>query len=400
VSSPAHFKIPLVDLRAQYGQIRDEVRHALDEVNESQQFILGPAVMKFEQQMAAYLHCDQAVGVASGSDALLLAMMALDIGPGDAVITTPFTFFSTVSSITRLGARPLLVDIDADSCLLSAAEVSRFLAERAQACNGQTVDARTGLRIRAILPVHLFGQCCPMVDLTSVAQDFNLEIIEDVAQACGARIRIDNETRFAGTIGILGCFSFFPSKNLGGFGDGGMVISNDRGLGDRLRMLRMHGERSKYHHEVTGINSRLDSLQAAVLTVKQKYLENWCEQRIHRAQTYYQLFSEAGLLGSGLTNIPAPVDDKSHVFNNYVIGAERRDELKQFLADDGIQSEIYYPLPLHLQNCFADLGHKKGDFPQSELAASRVLALPLYPELNAAQQAWVVERIQSFYRDS
>jgi dTDP-4-amino-4,6-dideoxygalactose transaminase len=179
-----------------------------------------------------------------------------------------------------------------------------------------------------------------------------------------------------------------------------MVISNDRGLGDRLRMLRMHGERSKYHHEVTGINSRLDSLQAAVLTVKQKYLENWCEQRIHRAQTYYQLFSEAGLLGSGLTNIPAPVDDKSHVFNNYVIGAERRDELKQFLADDGIQSEIYYPLPLHLQNCFADLGHKKGDFPQSELAASRVLALPLYPELNAAQQAWVVERIQSFYRDS
>lgn len=399
MSSPGSFKIPIVDLRAQYGQIRDEVRQAIDEVNESQQFILGPAVMKFEQQMAAYLRCDQAVGVASGSDALLLAMMALEIGPGDAVITTPFTFFSTVSSITRLGARPLFVDIDGDSCLLSAPAVGRFLAERAKARNGQTVDGRTGLRIRAILPVHLFGQCCTMTELMSVAQHFNLEIIEDAAQACGARIRIDNENRFAGTIGILGCFSFFPSKNLGGFGDAGMVTANDRELGDRLRMLRMHGERSRYHHEVTGINSRLDSLQAAVLTVKQKYLENWCEQRIQRAQTYYQLFSQSGLLGRGLQTIPAPVADKSHVFNNYVIGAERRDELKKFLADQGIQSEIYYPLPLHLQNCFADLGHNKGDFPQSELAAGRVLALPLYPELSAAQQELVVEGIEYFYRD-
>ena len=399
MSSPGSFKIPIVDLRAQYGQIRDEVRQAIDEVNESQQFILGPAVMKFEQQMAAYLRCDQAVGVASGSDALLLAMMALEIGPGDAVITTPFTFFSTVSSITRLGARPLFVDIDGDSCLLSAPAVGRFLAERAKARNGQTVDGRTGLRIRAILPVHLFGQCCTMTELMSVAQHFNLEIIEDAAQACGARIRIDNENRFAGTIGILGCFSFFPSKNLGGFGDAGMVTANDRELGDRLRMLRMHGERSRYHHEVTGINSRLDSLQAAVLTVKQKYLENWCEQRIQRAQTYYQLFSQSGLLGRGLQTIPAPVGDKSHVFNNYVIGAERRDELKKFLADQGIQSEIYYPLPLHLQNCFADLGHNKGDFPQSELAAGRVLALPLYPELSAAQQELVVEGIEYFYRD-
>lgn len=399
MSSPGSFKIPIVDLRAQYGQIRDEVRQAIDEVNEAQQFILGPAVMKFEQQMAAYLRCDQAVGVASGSDALLLAMMALEIGPGDAVITTPFTFFSTVSSITRLGARPLFVDIDGDSCLLSAPAVGRFLAERAKARNGQTVDGRTGLRIRAILPVHLFGQCCTMTELMSVAQHFNLEIIEDAAQACGARIRIDNENRFAGTIGILGCFSFFPSKNLGGFGDAGMVTANDRELGDRLRMLRMHGERSRYHHEVTGINSRLDSVQAAVLTVKQKYLENWCEQRIQRAQTYYQLFSQSGLLGRGLQTIPAPVGDKSHVFNNYVIGAERRDELKKFLADQGIQSEIYYPLPLHLQNCFADLGHNKGDFPQSELAAGRVLALPLYPELSAAQQELVVEGIEYFYRD-
>ncbi len=398
MSSPAPFKIPLVDLRAQYGQIRDEVRQAIDEVNESQQFILGPAVMKFEQQMAVYLRCEQAVGVASGSDALLLALMALGIGPGDAVITTPFTFFSTVSSITRLGARPLFVDIDGDSSLLSAAAVGKFLAERAQARNGQPVDAQTGVRIRAILPVHLFGQCCAMNELTSVARHFNLEIVEDVAQACGARIRIGNENRFAGAVGTLGCFSFFPSKNLGGFGDGGMISSNDRELGDRLRMLRMHGERSKYHHEVTGINSRLDSLQAAVLAVKQRHLENWCERRILRAETYHQLFSQSGLLGRGVKNIPPSITDKSHVFNNYVIGAERRDELKEFLADEGIQTETYYPLPLHLQNCFADLGHKKGDFPHAELAASRVLALPLYPELSAAQQELVVERIQSFYR--
>ncbi|MGH7796768.1 MAG: DegT/DnrJ/EryC1/StrS family aminotransferase [Candidatus Binatia bacterium] len=398
MSSPAPFKIPLVDLRAQYGQIRDEVRQAIDEVNESQQFILGPAVMKFEQQMAVYLRCEQAVGVASGSDALLLALMALGIGPGDAVITTPFTFFSTVSSITRLGARPLFVDIDGDSSLLSAAGVGKFLAERAQARNGQPVDAQTGVRIRAILPVHLFGQCCAMNELTSVARHFNLEIVEDVAQACGARIRIGNENRFAGAVGTLGCFSFFPSKNLGGFGDGGMISSNDRELGDRLRMLRMHGERSKYHHEVTGINSRLDSLQAAVLAVKQRHLENWCERRILRAETYHQLFSQSGLLGRGVKNIPPSITDKSHVFNNYVIGAERRDELKEFLADEGIQTETYYPLPLHLQNCFADLGHKKGDFPHAELAASRVLALPLYPELSAAQQELVVERIQSFYR--
>ena len=397
MSSPASFKIPLVDLRAQYRKIRDEVRQAIDAVNDSQQFILGPAVKSFEKQMAAYLCCEQAVGVASGSDALLLALMALDIGPGDAVITPPFTFFSTVSSITRLGAKPLFVDVDSGTWLLSPSLVGQFLAARAQVRNGHTVDGRTGLRIRAILPVHLFGHCCAMNELTGVARDFHLEIIEDVAQACGARTRTARENRFAGTMGTLGCFSFFPSKNLGGFGDGGMITTNDRGLGDRLRMLRMHGERRKYYHEVTGINSRLDSLQAAVLAVKQRHLEDWCGQRIHRAATYHQLLSQSGLLGNGLTSIPPLVTDRSHVFNNYVIGAERRNELRQHLANESIQSEIYYPLPLHLQNCFAGLGHKKGDFPKSELAADQVLALPLYPELSAAQQEFVVEKIQAFY---
>jgi dTDP-4-amino-4,6-dideoxygalactose transaminase len=247
------------------------VRQAIDAVNDSQHFILGPAVKRFEEQMAAYLSCDSAVGVASGSDALLLALMALAIGPGDAVVTTPFTFFSTISSITRLGAKPLLIDIDADTFLISATGIQRFLGSRGQTRNGLTIDVKTGERIRAILPVHLFGQCCAMNELTAKARDYNLQIVEDVAQACGARMSIAGESKFAGAIGTLGCFSFFPSKNLGGFGDGGMVTANDRRLADKVRMLRMHGEQAKYHHEVTGINSRLDSLQAAVLTVKQQY---------------------------------------------------------------------------------------------------------------------------------
>jgi len=388
VSSPATFKIPIVDLRAQYAVIRGQVRQAIDQVSESQQFILGPAVKNFEALMAAYLNCGCAVGVASGSDALLLALMALGIGPGDAVITTPFTFFSTVSSITRLGAAPLLADIGADGYLLSVKGVEANLAER----------GHRGRRIRAILPVHLFGECCAMNELVGLAQKHHLQIVEDVAQACGARMRIGGETQFAGAIGDLGCFSFFPSKNLGGFGDAGMVTTRDPELAERVTMLRMHGERVRYHHEVTGINSRLDSLQAAVLAVKQQYLETWCGQRIERAEKYYELFTQSALLGHGVLKIPARSVDKSHVFNNYVVRVERRDELKQFLAENGIQSEIYYPLPLHLQNCFTDLGYRKGDFPHAELAASQVLALPLYPELTSAQQESVVTTIRAFYR--
>jgi len=396
VSNPAPIKIPIVDLRAQYETIRDQVRQAIDKVNESQQFILGPAVSRFESQMAAYLSCGHAVGVASGSDALLLALMALDIGPGDAVITTPFTFFSTVSSITRLGAKPLFVDIDSDNYLISADKARKFLQARAQA-GDKTRDRETGLRIRAILPVHLFGQCCAMNELIDLSQRHHLQIVEDVAQACGARMSIGDKIKFAGSIGDFGCFSFFPSKNLGGFGDGGMVTANSPELVENVGMLRRHGERTKYYHEVTGLNSRLDSLQAAVLMVKQQYLENWCEERIQRAEMYHKLFRRSGLLGNGVTSIPPSITDRSHVFNNYVIGAERRDELKQFLAEKGIQSEIYYPLPLHLQKCFAHLGYKKGDFPQAELAASRVLALPLYPELTASQQEIVLGAIRDFY---
>ena len=397
MSSP--YKIPIVDLRAQYAGIRAEVLRAIDEVLESQRFILGPAVSRFEEQMARYLGCGHAAGVASGSDALLLALMALDVGPGDGVIVTPFTFFSTVSSIMRLGATPLFVDIEPDTYLLSAPAVEKFLAERARRENDRTMDAKTGLRIRALLPVHLFGRCGAMAELLSLAQEFALRVVEDVAQACGARSRIAGAEKFAGAIGDLGCFSFFPSKTLGGYGDGGLVTTGDAALAAKIKTLRAHGESRKYHHELSGINSRLDSLQAAVLGVKQRYLDEWCGQRIIRAEFYHRLFAQSGLIGDDrIISIPPSPADKTHVFNNYVVRAERRDELKNFLAERGIQSEIYYPLPLHLQECFTPLGYKEGDFPAAELAARQVLALPLYPEITAAQQELVVEGVSAFFR--
>ncbi len=392
MSNLSLYKIPIVDLRAQYDHLRREIHEAIDEVLQTQQFILGPAVSRFEKQLATYLGCPFAVGVASGSDALLLALMALGIGPGDGVIVPPFTFFSTVSAITRLGAKPLFVDIDADDYLISGSAVKAFLHEHA--CG----KGSHGLRPKALLPVHLFGRCCDMASLVELADRHSLLLVEDVAQACGARASVSGTTKFAGTFGAAGCFSFFPSKNLGGYGDGGLISGSGEKLLERLHMLRVHGESQKYHHQAIGINSRLDAIQAAVLSVKQRYLDSWCEQRIQRAQTYHQLFSESGLIGDPIIQIPASVTDKSHVFNNYVIRVRGRDDLKRFLADAGIQSEIYYPLPLHLQPCFADLGYKEGDFPQAELAAKQVLALPLYPELSLSQQEIVVGTIKEFCR--
>jgi dTDP-4-amino-4,6-dideoxygalactose transaminase len=397
VSSP--YKIPILDLRAQYGEIRAQIRAAVDEVLESQQFILGPVVSQFEKQMAQYLGCGQAVGTASGSDALLLALMALEIGPGDAVIVTPFTFFSTVSSITRLGAMALFVDIDEANYLLSAHAVGRFLAARARRKSGLTIDVETGLRIKALLPVHLFGQCCLMTEFLALARQYGLRIVEDVAQACGARLSVSGRETFAGAIGDLGCFSFFPSKTLGGCGDGGLVSAQDGVLAEKVRTLRTHGENQKYHHKTTGINSRLDAIQAAVLSVKQRYLDQWCEERIARAQTYHRLFIQSGVLERDrIISIPPPIADKTHVFNNYVIRTHRRDELKSFLARRGVQCEIYYPEPLHLQECFAGLGYRKGDFPVAELAAAQVLALPLYPELATVQQESIVMTIREFFQ--
>ena len=398
MSSLSPYKIPIVDLRAQYSKLRSEIRDAVEGELDTQQFILGPAVKRLEAEMAAFLRCDYTIGVASGSDALLLALMALDIGPGDAVLVTPFTFFSTVSSITRVGAQPLFVDVDAESYLLSVDAVETFLSERGRIQDGQTLDSATGQRFKALLPVHLFGQCCDMGAFVRLANRYRLRIVEDVAQACGARTMINGQATFAGTIGDIGCFSFFPSKTLGGYGDGGLIATHQRELAEKVQMLRMHGERAKYHHEVIGINSRLDSLQAAVLSVKRRYLEQWCEQRIQRAQTYRQFLTHGGLVGNGVLSIPPAAIDKSHIFNNYVIRAERRDDLKLFLDSHGIQSEIYYPLPLHLQACFAGLGYRRGAFPQAELAATQVLALPMYPELTREQQEAVVEKIRAFYQ--
>ncbi|MGE5305715.1 MAG: DegT/DnrJ/EryC1/StrS family aminotransferase [Alphaproteobacteria bacterium] len=397
MSNSAPYKIPIVDLRAQYGYLSREIHEAMDDVLQSQQFILGPAVDRFERELSNYLRCNFAVGVASGSDALLLALMALDIGRGDGVIVPPFTFFSTVSAITRLGATPLFVDIGPKSYLISVHAVEAFLDNPARSLGGHAVGIKPDLSIKALLPVHLFGQCCDMAAILELAKKYSLRVVEDVAQAYGARTRVSNQMKYAGTLGDLGCFSFFPSKNLGGYGDGGLVCGDDAKLIERLRMLRVHGESEKYHHRLTGINSRLDSIQAAVLSVKQRYIEEWCNRRIQRAQTYYRLFIDSGLVGEQIHEIPALVTDRSHVFNNYVIRAERRDDLKQFLANAGIQSEIYYPLPLHLQTCFAELGYKTGDFPQAELAAKQVLALPLYPELSPAQQEAVVGTIKKFF---
>jgi dTDP-4-amino-4,6-dideoxygalactose transaminase len=384
-------KVPLVDLKGQYRKMRAEVRRAVDEVLDSQLFILGPAVKKFEEAAASYLKCSAAVGVASGSDALLLSLMALGIGPEDAVLVPPFTFFSTVSAITRLGAMPIFVDIDPQSFLMDPKETERVFEEHSR--------LQSRRRIKALLPVHLFGQCCPMTPFLALARTHHLHIVEDVAQAFGARaLPADGASKAAGTVGGLGCYSFFPSKNLGGAGDGGLVATDRPDLAERVRTLRVHGASFKYHHQVVGLNSRLDSIQAAVLSVKLRYLDRWCDARIKCAGRYERLFSSTGLVGKEIISLPSPGKDNSHVFNLYVIRATKRDELKRFLSEQGVQTGVYYPLPLHLQPCFAFLEYRKGDFPHSELAASQVLALPLYPEISSNQQEFVVQKIADFYK--
>ena len=393
-------KVPILDLKAQYQRIGGEVRQAIDEVLDSQLFILGPTVERFEKQAAAYLQCGAAIGVASGSDALLLSLMALGIGPGDAVLVPPFTFFSTVSCITRLGAIPIFVDIDPESCLMDVKKVEALLEERRRfQPDGQgLIDSRSQRHVKALLPVHLYGQCCTMAPLVAIAQRHHLRIVEDVAQSFGARAFLSQGvSKSAGTIGDLGCYSFFPTKTLGGIGDGGLVVTQQRELADKVRMLRVHGANSKYHHLAVGLNSRLDAIQAAVLMVKLRHLEQWCEERIERARLYHDLFSATGLVGDQIVGLPLSSKARGHTFNYYVIRVKQRDELKQYLGKQGIQTEVYYPLPLHLQPCFAHLGHRRGDFPNSELAASQVLALPMYPELTLQQQEAVVREIRNFF---
>lgn len=369
--------VPLLDLKAQYATIREEVRAAVDRVLESQYFILGPEVEALEAEVAAYSQCRYGIGVSSGSDALLVALMALDLQPGDEVITTPYTFFATAGAIVRLGGLPVFVDIDPATYNLNPAAIEESVTPRS----------------RAILPVHLYGQMANMEPIMAVAERHGLLVIEDAAQAIGAEYRGQR----AGAMGYCGCFSFFPSKNLGGIGDGGMVTTNDPALADKLRLLRGHGAKPKYHHKVVGGNFRLDALQAAVLRVKLGYLDSWSAARQRNAEEYRRLFAASGLVSTGRIDLPVDAGYGRHVYNQFVIRAERRDELANFLKQRQIGSEVYYPLPMHLQECFAGLGLRPGDFPYSEAAAQQSLALPIYPELSIEMLAQVVQTTGEFY---
>jgi len=368
-------KVPLLDLKVQYRPIRAEIMAALESVCDEQAFILGARVADLEKDIQHYVGASHAVGVASGTDAILLSLMACGVGPGDEVVTVPYTFFATAGSISRLGAKPVFVDIKPDTYNLDPA----------------LLEAAVTPKTKAVMPVHLYGQCAEMEPILTVAARRKIPVIEDAAQAIGAAWR----GRHAGTLGQIGCFSFFPSKNLGGFGDGGMVVTNDQALADRVRMLRVHGSRVKYVHEVIGLNSRLDALQAAVLRVKLTHLEEWTKGRQRNAARYDSLFKDAGLLDR--VTLPAVTAENRHVYNQYVIRVPQRDQLRTFLQEQGVGTEVYYPSPLHLQVCYKDLGCGPGSFPQAERAAGETLALPIFAELTADQQAYVVETIKKFY---
>ena len=364
--------VPLLDLKAQYATIREEVEAAIAEVMESQHFILGPKVEQCEKAIAAYSGCAHGVGVSSGSDALLACLMAEEIGPGDEVITTPYTFFATAGAIARLGATPVFVDIDPVSYNL----------------NPSLIAAKITARTRAIIPVHLYGQMADMDPVMELAKKHSLVVIEDAAQAIGAEYK----GRRAGSIGDYGCFSFFPSKNLGTAGDGGMIVTQDAGRADKLRVLRGHGSKPKYYHKIIGGNFRLDAIHAAVVAAKLPHLDSWTAARQRNAKFYDRAFAEAGLP----VGVPSVTADR-HIFNQYVIRVPRRDQLQAFLKNKGIGTEVYYPVPMHLQECFSYLGHSAGSFPESEKAAAETLALPVYPELTEAQAKYVVQSVAEFF---
>lgn len=387
-------KVHLLDLKAQYQKIHDEVNEEIQKVLASQVFILGPMVEALEKEIATDCGVPHAIGVASGTDALLLSLMALGVKPGDGVITVPFTFFATAGVISRLGAVPVFIDIDMVTYNLDLNRLEDYLRKNQGAENFPKV----------IMPVHLFGQMTDMERLTELSQRFGLRVVEDAAQALGARQKIHSPAGaknggrqwIAGTAGDLGCFSFFPTKNLGGFGDGGMIITRDEALARKLRLLRVHGSKSKYEHDIIGINSRLDALQAAVLRIKRKHLGRWTEARRRNAGRYRALFREAKI-GSSLVSLPREQKGFYHIYNQFVIRSGERDALREHLRKEEIGTEIYYPIPLHLQECYRHLGYHPGDLPESERAAREVLALPIYPELTLVQQRRVVRAIADFY---
>jgi dTDP-4-amino-4,6-dideoxygalactose transaminase len=364
-------RVPLLDLRAQFAPIRQDVLTAITKVCDDQRFIMGPEVEGFETAMASLTGSRHAIGVSSGTDALLVALMALGIGPDDDVITSTYSFFATAGSIVRVGARPVLVDIDPATFNLRPADVAA------------AVTSRT----RAIMPVHLFGQCADMEAITEIASRAGVPIIEDAAQAIGARYK----ERPAGSIGTIGCFSFFPSKNLGAFGDAGLVTTSDDALAERVRLLRNHGAERQYYHRLVGGNFRLDALQAAVLRVKAPHLEAWTDARRQNARRYRELFADAGL--TDRVTLPVEAAERTHIYNQFVIRVSDRDRIKASLDNAGVGTAIYYPVPFHLQECFADLGYAAGAFPESEAAARDSLALPIYGELTVDQQSYVVEAV-------
>ena len=367
--------VPLLDLQAQYVSLRDDLQQAVDRVMSSQRFVLGDEVRRLETSIAEYCQSKHAIGCASGSDALLLALMALDLKAGDEVITTPFSFFATGACVSRLGARPVFVDIDPHTYNIDPSRVA---------------DAITP-RTKVIMPVHIYGQCAPMDPLLDLGRRHGIPVVEDAAQAIGAT---DNGRR-AGSMGLIGCFSFYPTKNLGGAGDGGILTTGDDEVAARLRRLRAHGGSNEYEHEEVGINSRLDELQAAVLNVKFPSLDKWSDERARKAEIYTKLLNDADLRFPLVT--PEVRSDGRHIFHQYVIRVpENRDALMEHLKNHGVGSKIYYPIALHLQKCFEYLGYKKGDLPASEAAADETFALPCYPELTEAQQVYVVEMIKTF----
>lgn len=371
--------VPLLDLKAQYATIRDEIRPVVDQVLESQHFILGPEVEGLEREIAAYSGTRFGIGMSSGTDALLICLMAAKIGAGDEVITTPYTFFATAGSIARVGATPVFVDIDPQTYNINPA----------------LIEAKITPKTKALMPVHLYGQCADMQPILDVGRKHNLLVIEDAAQAIGAEYggMSDGKRYKAGNMGHFGCFSFFPSKNLGGFGDGGMVVANDEKLAQLVKQLRTHGGKDKYRNELVGMNGRLDALQAAILRVKFKHLDQWSAKRRQNAQYYNQAFA-------GLAQVKTPYTEHNngHIYNQYIIRVPNRDALQAHLQKQHIGTAIYYPIPLHLQDCFKQLGYQVGDCPESERAANETLALPVYPELTPEQMEYVVTTIRNFYK--
>ncbi|MEE2755537.1 MAG: DegT/DnrJ/EryC1/StrS family aminotransferase [Myxococcota bacterium] len=368
-------RIPILDLKAQVQTYRTDVLAAITRVVDHQQFIMGDEVKAFESKLAKYADVSRCLGVSSGTDALLAALMGLDIGVGDKVLTTPFSFFSTAGVVARLGAVPVFVDIDPQTYNLNSALIEAALTDD----------------IRAIIPVHLYGQMADIADFAN--RPGRPPIVEDAAQALGARLH----GKMTGHYGDCACVSFFPSKNLGGFGDGGGLLVQNQEFADKLSILRLHGAKPKYHHHIVGGNFRLDAIQAAILGVKLPHLDSWADSRRHNAHWYNEALCEAGLVSRGLVTTPLELPDATHVYNQYVLRATRRDELRVFLGDRGIGTMVYYPKPLHVQPCFKHLGYGPGDFPHAERAAESVLAIPVYPELTREQQQFIVDSIADFY---